>query len=202
VPVRVRAGVIGGSSGAHPPSLELVFHQAICGPVGYAAYALPGSEPLARNIASVLSQGHDIAIMENHAVVCLGTDLSAACRRLESLELCARVIIEASGLGAVHHLGEEQLALAGVREPSLPELPLDGGGERSKAAESVARQEVCRFIDRGCRQRLFSSNEGTISRRLDERSFLITPVGYDRYGGVINITAKARQEITDTYVKD
>jgi L-fuculose-phosphate aldolase len=124
---------------AHPPALVsfsiahkvpdtriLPKTRAICGPIGYADYALPGSEPLARNIAAVLSRGQDIAIMENHAVVCLGADLAEACRRLESLELCARVIIKASALGAVHLLSEEELAVAAEHEPPLPEFP--GGG--------------------------------------------------------------------------
>jgi len=179
---------------AHPPALVAfsIAHEipdtrvlpktrSICGPIGYAPYALPGSQPLAENIAAVLSDGHDIAIMENHAVVCLGSSVGEACRRLESLELCARVILKAATLGTARALSEEQLALARAQEPPLPEL---AGARRpggQAGDEEQARAEVCRFIERGCRQRLFSSNEGTISRRLDDRSFLITPFGYDRH---------------------
>jgi len=179
---------------AHPPALVAfsIAHRipdtrilpktrAICGPIGYAAYALPGSEPLAENIALVLAEGHDIAVMENHAVVCLGTTLREACRRLESLELCARVIIKAAALGEVHALTEAQLALGDAQEPPLPELSAAGKSGEQVRVEDEARAEICRFIARGCRQRLFSSNEGTISRRLGERSFLVTPFGYDRY---------------------
>ncbi len=174
---------------AHPPALVAfsiahavpdtrVLPQArfICGVVGYAPYALPGSEALARNIARILAGGHDMAIMENHAVVCLAADLPEACGRLETLELCAGAILKAGALGAVHPLSEEQLALAAAPVADLPESPADS----PPPAAEEARQELCGFIRRGCRQRLFSSNAGTISRRLDERSFLITPEGRDR----------------------
>jgi L-fuculose-phosphate aldolase len=174
---------------AHPPALVafsiahgvpdtriLPKSRSICGPVGYAPYALPGSEALAQNIARILAGGHDMAIMENHAVVCLAANLPEACGRLETLELCAEAILKAGTLGAVHALSEEQLALAAAPVADLPESPADSP---SPAAEE-ARQDLCGFIRRGCRQRLFSSKAGTISRRLDERSFLINPRGCDR----------------------
>jgi L-fuculose-phosphate aldolase len=178
---------------AHPPALVAfsVAHgvpdtriltqiRSICGPVGYAPYALPGSEALARHIARILAGGHDMAIMENHAVVCLAADLPGACGRLETLELCAGAILKAGALGTVHTLTEEQLALAAAPVADLPESPADSPGGSPAPAEEEARQELCGFIRRGCRQRLFSSTAGTISLRLDGRSFLITPSGCDR----------------------
>ena len=178
---------------AHPPALVAfsIAHgvpdtrvlpktRSICGPVGFATYALPGSAALAQNIARILAGGHDMAIMENHAVVCLAASLPEACGRLETLELCAGAILKAGALGTVRTLTEEQLALAAAPVADLPESPADSPADSPPPAAEEARQELCGFIRRGCRQRLFSSNAGTISRRLDERSFLITPGGRDR----------------------
>jgi L-fuculose-phosphate aldolase len=150
--------------------------RGVCGSIGYAKYALPGSKDLAANIADALTRGHDITIMENHSVVCVAESLRKAYMRLETLDLCGRIILDASKLGEVHILTEEQLALA--RRPEVEHF-----GDQPQARpekEREARAEMIRFLRRGCRQGLFSSAGGTISRRLDDRSFLITPYGIDR----------------------
>src|ERR1700678_701228 len=48
-----------------------IFPQArdICGKVGFAPYALPGSEELGRRIADVFADGADSVMLENHGVV-------------------------------------------------------------------------------------------------------------------------------------
>src|ERR1700733_12113976 len=45
-----------------------VLHQArkICGSVGFAPYALPGSAALGKNIAETFATGTDCVILENH----------------------------------------------------------------------------------------------------------------------------------------
>jgi L-fuculose-phosphate aldolase len=150
--------------------------RGVCGSIGYAKYALPGSVELAGNIAETLTRGHNITVMENHSVVCLADSLREAYMRLETLDLCGRIILDASKLGEVHTLTDEQLALA--RRPEV-EHYRDQPTARPKG-EREARAEMVRFLRRGCRQGLFSSAGGTISRRLDDRSFLITPYGIDR----------------------
>ncbi|MBN1837423.1 MAG: class II aldolase/adducin family protein, partial [Spirochaetales bacterium] len=150
--------------------------RGVCGPIGYAEYALPGSRELADNIADALTRGHDITIMENHSVVCVGASLGEAYMRLETLDLCGRIILDAGKLGTVHTLSEDQLALA--RRPEVEHL--EPQSREQADAERRARQDMIRFSRRACRQGLFASASGTISLRLDDDSFLITPYGIDR----------------------
>ena len=109
---------------AHPPALVSfsiarkipntnIIPQAknICGPIGYAEYALPGSNLLGDKIAEQFSQGYDAVIMENHGVVIGGTDIRDAYIRFEALEFSARTIIGASTVGEVQYLSDEQIKL-------------------------------------------------------------------------------------------
>jgi len=76
---------------AHPPALvsfsiarqtpdTRIIPQAnrICGAVGYAPYALPGSEQLGTNIAATFAQGYDVVLLENHGIATGGTSLLEA----------------------------------------------------------------------------------------------------------------------------
>ena len=67
---------------AHPPALVSfsivrqipdtnVIPQAkhVCGPIGYAPYAIPGGEELGENIALEFKKGFNAVIMENHGTV-------------------------------------------------------------------------------------------------------------------------------------
>ena len=83
----------------------------VCGEVGYAPYALPGSWQLGENIAQTFAQGYDVVILENHGVATAGPDLLTAFQRLETLDFCARTQIQASSLGPVSSLTDEQIAL-------------------------------------------------------------------------------------------
>jgi L-fuculose-phosphate aldolase len=47
--------------------------------------------------------------------------------------------------------------------------------------EKELRNQLCRFVERGYRQRLLSGATGTFSVRLDTNSFLITPRPLDRF---------------------
>ena len=60
--------------------------KSICGPIGYAEYALPGSIELGDKIAEQFSRGYDAVIMENHGIVVGGTDIKDAFIRFEALE--------------------------------------------------------------------------------------------------------------------
>ncbi|MBR1894796.1 MAG: class II aldolase/adducin family protein, partial [Bacteroidales bacterium] len=99
---------------AHPPGLVTfsIVHQipdtsiipqarSVCGPVGFAPYALPGSELLGEKIAHEFKKNPDYkaVIMENHGVVLMGEDIADAYQRFETLELCARTILNAKTLG-------------------------------------------------------------------------------------------------------
>jgi L-fuculose-phosphate aldolase len=156
-----------------------LFPQArhVCGEVGYAPYALPGSDQLGRNIAEVFGRGFHCVLLENHGVVVGGADLQEAFERFETLEFTAKTVIKASLLGPVRYLTGEQLALSQRPRAVLPEF---APGPAS-TPEKELRKEVCEFVRRGCRQRLMTSTEGSFSARLDSDSFVITSYRVDRH---------------------
>lgn len=163
---------------AHQVPDTRLFHQArhVCGAVGLARYALPGSEQLGRNIAETFQAGFDCAVLENHGIVTGGADLRQAFHRFETLEFTAKTIIKARLLGGVRFLGEEAISEAQQSIPHLPEFHRAA----PTSAEKEIRQTLCAFVQRAYRQRLFISTQGTFSARLDATSFVITPYRLDR----------------------
>jgi L-fuculose-phosphate aldolase len=155
-----------------------LFHQAhsVCGRIGFAPYALPGSEQLGANIAQQFLGGSDCVILENHGVAVGGESLSQAFQRFEALEFAAKTIIKGLHLGPIRTLNEARLALANARRvthASFSPSPASSG-------EQELRRQLCSFIRRGCRQRLLISTEGSFSARVDGDTFLITPTQKDR----------------------
>ena len=155
-----------------------LFHQAhsVCGRTGFAPYALPGSEALGERIAESFAKGADSVILENHGVVVGGESLAHAFQRFEAFEFAAKTIIKGRQLGELRYLSEAELDRAHSRSVSLQSTQ----PEPASVDEMELRRELCSFIQRGCRQRLLISTEGSFSARLDERSFVITPTQQDR----------------------
>src|SRR5580704_15668192 len=156
-----------------------LFPQAshVCGQVGYAPYALPGSAQLGRHIADVFVQGGHCVLLENHGVVIGGSSLQDAFQRFETLEFTAKTVIKASLLGPVRYLTAEQVAYSQRRREPLPEF--EPG--RASEGEKELRKDICEFCHRGYRQRLLTSTKGTLSARLEPDAFVITPYGVDRH---------------------
>lgn len=154
-----------------------LFHQAHseCGRIGFAPYALPGSEQLGRNIAETFRTA-DSVILENHGVVVGGKTLSQAFQRFEAFEFAAKTIISGSQLGDVRYLSDEQLDQAHHRSVHLETFEKPPATSREKDL----RTQLCKFVRRGCRQRLLISTEGSFSARLADDSFIITPTQQDR----------------------
>jgi L-fuculose-phosphate aldolase len=150
--------------------------HSVCGDVGFAPYALPGSQLLGERIATVFGHGHDCVMLENHGVVVGGLDFADAFRRFETLEFVAKTVVKARALGEVRYLTAEQLAVGDKPAPELEEF--DPGPATSE--ERALRRELCDFIRRGYHQRLLTSNAGSFSVRLDENSFLISTKLVDR----------------------
>ena len=155
-----------------------LLHQArsVCGEVGLAPYALPGSAALGGNIAKVFAAGFSCVVLENHGVVVAGENLAAAFQRLETLEFTAKTIIKAEMLGDVRYLGDAQIALP---RQSVKVLPTFQRGPVT-SGEKELRKQLCDFVRRGYQQRLLISTEGSFSARLDDEAFLITPYRVDR----------------------
>jgi L-fuculose-phosphate aldolase len=153
-----------------------LFPQArhVCGEAGFAPYALPGSVALGENIARTFAGGFHCVVLENHGVVCGGENLQRAFERFETLEFTAKTIIKASHLGGVRYLNDGQVEQRqGVVLPQFK--PGSAGVE-----EQELRRQLADFLQRGYRQRLLISTEGSFSARLADGSMLITPSRVDR----------------------
>lgn len=155
-----------------------LFHQArsVCGEVGFAPYALPGSQALGQSLADTFAAGFDCVIMQNHGVATAGASLQQAFQRFETLEFTAKTIIKARLLGEVRYLDDEQIQLPRRTAESLPNAAI----EPPSTKEKDLRRQLCEFVGRGYRQRLLISTEGSFSVRLGDDAFLITPYQVDR----------------------
>ncbi|MFZ5832906.1 MAG: class II aldolase/adducin family protein [Planctomycetota bacterium] len=156
-----------------------ILHQAadLCGPVALAPYALPGSARLAENIVAAFGRDAHCVLLENHGVVVGDASLQGAFERFETLEFAAKTMIKARMLGELHALSDEQLAMPREAAAGLPEfLP-----RPASSAEKDLRRQICSFLQRGYRNRLMISTQGSFSARVDDRSFVITPYRLDRH---------------------
>ena len=178
---------------AHPPGLVTfsVVHQipdtsiipqarAVCGPVGFAEYALPGSELLGNKIVEEFRKNPDYkaVIMENHGVVLYGEDIADAYLRFETLELCARTILNAKTLGVPKYLTAEQI----TRHEMAVNTPFEHFMSVTHPSEERAiRTEICQIVRRACSQGLMCSSYGTASVRWKGNDFLITPSNVQRW---------------------
>ena len=175
---------------AHPPTLVafsivrripdtsiLPNAHLVCGNVGMATYAIPGSLELGENIVAVLKDGIDTVILENHGIISVGDDLFHAFMRFETLDFCARLQIKSQRIGTPVSLTSEQLGLVKKKQ----HVPMNEFIPQSfSSAEREARRQMCSLIQRAYDQQLFTSTQGTFSQRLTDDSFLITPYMVDR----------------------
>ncbi|MEM1225206.1 MAG: class II aldolase/adducin family protein [Planctomycetota bacterium] len=155
-----------------------LFHQAhsVCGNVGFAPYACPGSTQLGERIAAAFAERNDSVVLENHGVVVGGPSLASTFQRFEAFEFAAKTLIQANQIGDVRYLSDAQLRQAVSRGVDFQSFdPGIATGE-----ERELRTQLCEFVRRGCRQRLLISTEGSFSARLDKDAFLITPTQQDR----------------------
>lgn len=133
--------------------------RVVCGEVGFAPYALPGSEALGRSIAAEFAKGFHCVMLENHGVVVGGATFREAFMRFETLEFAAKTIVKASALGKVRHAGTEDFAAEKrLGKPLQPFAPVQASSE-----ERELRRELAAFVRRGYRQRLLISTEGSFS---------------------------------------
>ncbi len=178
---------------AHPPGLVTfsVVHQvpdtsiipqarAVCGPIGFAEYALPGSEALGEKIVAEFKKNpeYKAVIMENHGVVLYGSDISDAYQRFETLELCARTILNAKTLGEPKYLTPDQIL---QHEKSVHATFQHFMNVEHPSEERGIRTEICNIVRRACSQGLMCSTYGTASVRWKGNDFLITPADVQRW---------------------
>lgn len=161
------------------PNTNIIYQaKQVCGEIGYAPYALPGSQALGDTIALEFKKGFSAVIMENHGTVVGGIDLSDAFQRFETLEFCARTEIYASEIGKPKFLTDTEIDQYNAQiQKQFPEMehtdhPSD---EREK------RLEICNIVKRACQHGLMKSSFGTVSARWRGNDFLITPNGVPRW---------------------
>ncbi|MDR1072639.1 MAG: class II aldolase/adducin family protein [Treponema sp.] len=175
---------------AHPPALVafsmarkipdtriLASARHICGKIGVAKYGLPGSVRLGEKIAAVFERGCDAVMLENHGVVVGAETIYKAFVLFETLDFCARIEINARRIGAPVIQKDEDLERSLRQNASAIRefVPV-----RHSAEEKAARRDICDLIQRAYKQRLFTSDQGTVSQRLGAGSFVITPAHGDR----------------------
>lgn len=150
----------------------------ICGDIRMAEYALPGSKLLGEKIANEFAAGVNTVMLENHGVVIGAADLFHAFMSFETLDYCARLEINARSLGCTPvRLSDKHMAI--YRQKCAPKM--DEFIPRIHTSEELdARREMCSLIHRAYDNQLFTSSQGTFSKRLSDGSFLITPYAMDR----------------------
>jgi L-fuculose-phosphate aldolase len=112
---------IGGIVHSHPPiatsfavagkalDLHLIPEAVIfLGEVPLVPFQPPGSPELADAIVPFLDD-YDAVLMENHGVLCWGSDVEQAYHRMETVEFCAQVTFTAQLLGGARELPREHL---------------------------------------------------------------------------------------------
>ena len=159
-----------------PDTATIPQARFVCGKVGYAPYALPGSAELGHSVAAIFAGGANSVIMENHGTVVAGNTLSQAFQRFETLEFCARTILEATSIGTPRTLTEAELRVFEAKVAALAELD----HYSPSSVEKETRSHLRDMVRRAYRQRLITSTYGTFSARVED-GFLITPFGIDRY---------------------
>jgi L-fuculose-phosphate aldolase len=176
---------------AHPPALVSfsivrqipntnVLPQAknVCGPIGYAPYELPGSDELGDVIAKEFKKGVNAVIMENHGTVVGGSNLGDVYQRFETMEFCARTLINGSTIGKPNYLTDEQIH---EFEKQIPRLLPEMEKVEYPSDELEIREQIKKIVHRACDQGLMISSYGTVSVRWNGNDFLITPTNVARW---------------------
>ena len=159
-----------------PDTRLLPQSRRICGAVGFAPYALPGSEALGRNIAATFAKGFDCLVLENHGVVTGGRPAT----RL-------RAVRDPGVRRQDRDQGEyPRPGPLPERRRGRPPRPAASGPAEPRTGpvtslEKELRAQLCEFVRRSYQQRLMISTVGAFSARLDDESFLITPHHVDRH---------------------
>lgn len=147
--------------------------DSVCGRIGYAPYATPGSEELGASIAEAFHSGCDAVIMENHATVVGGGSLEEAMLRFETFEHAAQVLVRARELGRAMDAAEAAGGKPVAPANDWPEAPPSDKGQTWTAA----REELASLARRSAVQGLMPAALGCLSLRLGADNFLITPSG-------------------------
>lgn len=106
---------------AHPPGAtgfavahkamdmyNMIEDVAVIGSVPLTPYGTPSTSEVPDAIEPYL-QEHDVMLLENHGALAVGSDVITAFYRMESLELWAKITINAVILGGSHEISKENI---------------------------------------------------------------------------------------------
>ena len=160
------------------PDVHLIpVTRIVCGNIAIAPYERMGSNELGDVLAAEFRNGVSAVLMENHGVVIAAESMQKAYSIFETLEISARIELMARKLGTPKALTEDQIDIARTKEHTrMSEL-----SSRSRSPEELGlRRDLSRMLQRAVSQKLFSASQGTVSARMSDGSFLISPFGRDR----------------------
>ena len=172
-------GLVSFSIVRKKPDMNITPHtKNICGTAGYSVYALTGGEELGKKIAYEFKKGRNCIIMENHGAVVGGTDMAGTYTKFETFEYACRTIIGARTLGKPIYLKDEQIEQH--EKQFTGNLPEQDNAVRTDAEHEI-RQNISDLLKRACAQRLFYGTSGSVSVRLNNNDFLVTPAHIPRW---------------------
>lgn len=151
--------------------------RQVCGDVGFAPYAPPGSEGLGESIAREFSKGHTAVLLENHGVSTVGATLNEAFERFETLDFTARLLINAGRIGKPAYLDDHTLQTE-RREFRQGHVWTD---YTPTSEEKDVRVAMAGLVRRAYAQSLVTSTSGTFAARCGDGRFVMTPHGMDRH---------------------
>ncbi len=124
------------TAGRTVPANVLPEIPVVVGPVALVPYGRPGTTALAMAMGPYLD-GHEVFLLSNHGVTTVGTSLSEAVLRLESIEQAAHILFVAHGLGGAQPLDAAEAAALAALSPTVKRLAREHDqGNRSGSAGS------------------------------------------------------------------
>ncbi len=170
-------------AGVVPDNAITSMSNVLCGKIGYAGYAIPGSEALGELVAAEFAKGCNAILLENHGTCCSGANMAEAFARFETLVYCGHMHAGAVRLGGVKPLSAGQLnAAAEGRNGAFRAVT----SLEHTTEELEVREQMVRLIRRAYGQHLFTAATGTYAWRFADNSLLVTPHDFDR----ANVTAE------------
>lgn len=99
-----------GFACAHVPldSYSMIETVIAIGSVPIAPYGTPSTDEVPDGIAPLLPE-HDVILLENHGALTVGSDLTTAYYRMETLELYAQIMLTANQLGGAKEISKENI---------------------------------------------------------------------------------------------
>lgn len=98
------------AAGVPLPANVLPEVPVVVGPVALVPYGRPGTPALANALAPFLA-GHTVFLLANHGVTTVGSSLTDALLRMESVEQAARILVVARLLGGAQTLSVSEAAV-------------------------------------------------------------------------------------------